>query len=796
MIRQSVRIDALIAFLTLTVFWAASLRAADPSPAKLTLQIEDLGLLGGLGGGSPARSLPLAGMVIPPEEADKAAALQRLQAPGFVDAAGALTDKGRAVWRCLSRPELAVQVRRTTAGSIGSLWYLAGPEQAWCLAAGKDFTYELLGPLARAGLAEVVASSLRLPPPAQTSGIRETFTLTDFMILQTISREMVVFAALEGFERGKRPALGLTLDEIANYLLIPTRLESLASDPSIDLMEQWPALTDPAQLRPVVEGLIARGWLAETRSSQSTRYEFTERGRLLEGSVMNARFIQIAVLRFNGEAFTAASAHICISREQLTTVVYRPGRQEFSIDSLPPGEVRPAVAALIGGLIDEVGRRSVTTSGPASRSATSAPAALAATTRPTTSPSSSLGDEVYEELVRGVFRTGAAQKSHEIWGRGKPDLWAVDTGKDGVPDIEYEDSDGDDEPDFVRVRDLPDRPFTRSFIRMKDGWQESNILEVFLEVNFKLPWAREMYHKHNVNVVMNDQVVAQLIDVIPEGRYRFRLRPQVVRVNALGAEKNTLRLETSHLRGGHYVVSTDFRLIMKLSQVSRHVVAENEIEAGRILMEQGNLVISGVDPSIYVNEWRIEPPAPRGGESATIRGLVHNDGEEKATGWKLRFYEGDPAKGGKMFAEKPLETMEKGEFVAASATWTAQAGDRQLFLALVAPEGVKDIEESNNQLSLTVRGGGDNEPPTLVVSQPADKAELAGPQVTLAGTAKDNVALAGIEYCVDGGLWQPIDAKDRWQAVVPVSAGRHVFVIRARDTSGLEGSQTRTITMK
>ncbi len=142
----------------------------------------------------------------------------------------------------------------------------------------------------------------------------------------------------------------------------------------------------------------------------------------------------------------------------------------------------------------------------------------------------------------------------------------------------------------------------------------------------------------------------------------------------LGAEKNTLRLETSHLRGGHYVVSTDFRLIMKLSQVSRYVVAENEFEAERILMERGNLVISGVDPSIYANEWRIEPPAPRSGESATVRGLVHNDGEEQAVGWKLRFYEGDPARGGTVFAEKPLEPMEKGEFVEAAATWTAKPG--------------------------------------------------------------------------------------------------------------------------
>ncbi len=182
MMRPSVRMDALIVFLAQTAWWTASLHAADPSPANLTLQIEDFGLLGLLGGSAPARPLPLAGMTI------------------------------------------------------------------------------------------------------------------------------------------------------------PTRLEALASDPAIDLMGQWSGLTEPAQLRPVVEELIDRGWLAETRSSHSARYEFTERGQLLERSVFHAGFIQIAVMRFAGDAFTAASAHICASQEQLATVAYQSGRQEFLVNSLSPGK--------------------------------------------------------------------------------------------------------------------------------------------------------------------------------------------------------------------------------------------------------------------------------------------------------------------------------------------------------------------------------------------------------------------------------------------------------------------------
>ena len=762
--------------------------AGDEPEPDTKLALEETAALIAVGGKWPGPLSPFAGKLGPTAEAPDQETTQNLQRAGLLDEAGRFTSRGRELWQALVTPVLTYHVRRTAKDSTGIAWYLAHGEHIWCWLPAGDSDARIMGPLVRGAAPSLLAQRSPLPTPTKSPDIAATFSLHEFMTLQCIAREQRMFSALVGREDD---GLGLTLDEIANYIFSPTRVDVLASDASFDLMQYWDGLSEPAKVQSVVDTLGEQGWVVSKRSIRSVRYRLSERAELLARTVFNpAQRLQVSCLRSIAGRVRRTTLVFCSSSEGLVLVRTDPGSHEFTITPLPPGDPAAAQADAIAGLLP----KPAPAAPPPGRAATQ-PAAREV---PQPAPTSTglPGDEIRAELERSVYRTAAAQTRRELWGRGKTDTWAVDTNGDGHGDVEYEDTDGDGEPDFVRVRDFPERPFTRSFIHADGHWQESNILEAFLEIKYQLPWQRNAYHKHSVDIILNDQLVARLTDVIPEGLYRFRVPPRALRVDANSPQENDVRLETTHLRGGHYVVSTDFKLILHMSQISRHIIADNPDDAQRILVEEGNLITSGVDLAVYVNEWHVEPPVPKDGREANIRGVVHNDGEDQAVGWKVRFYHGDPADGGTLFAEHALDPLEKGTSVGVAGKWTARAGEHRLYALLTPPEGAADLREDNNQISLTVRGGGDSEPPTLTISEPADNAELVGSTLTLRGTAADNVGLAALEYSVDGGLWQTAVVGERWELQIELRQGKRSIRVRLRDTSGLEKTVVRTVRVR
>jgi hypothetical protein len=704
----------------------------------------------------------------------------RCQKAGLLGADGKVTPAGQGVWRALASPQLAIQAKRISREGIGAIWYGVSDAQAWALAPQKDGGFRIFGPFPREGVESLLAARLALPDSQAASQWNESFALFDWMALLCIERERIAALAPEA---GGNSELGVTAEQVASGLVTPRALSILSGDPTIDPTDVMKQLSDPAGAVRLLDGLVDRGFVDRARAgSGPVRYRLSARGAELARQVFYPRqTLQITAIAPRGGAKpSAATAQFCSSAEGRAIVRYLPASRQFTVSSIPAGDAKDLFVETLRRVIGE---------------ATATPLSQPATARATTGPASGplLGDVIREELGRSAFRTASAVRTRRVWGRDKDDLWLVSIRPDKRIDVEYEDTDGDGAPDFVRVRDYPDGPFTRSFILRDGKWEESNILEAYLEVTFKLPWDRSAYHKHDVNVILNDHVIAQLTDVIPQGLYRFPVRPQNLKIGADSAHPNDVRLETLHLRGGHYVVSSDFDLTIRTSQVSRYVVADDPQEAQKVLRESAQLRSAGVDLALYANAFRTDPVAPRADEVTTIRGEVHNVGMEVATGWKLRVHDGDPTKGGTLIAETPLAPVDPGDALPVEQKWQAKPGEHLLYLTLVVPSDVKAQRQDNKQVSVDIVTGGDTEPPALLIAEPAEGAALAAGKITFNGTATDNVAVAALEYNVDGGLWSPIPLKERWEISIDLPKGDHRITVRARDTSGLTTEQARQV---
>ncbi len=130
-----------------------------------------------------------------------------------------------------------------------------------------------------------------------------------------------------------------------------------------------------------------------------------------------------------------------------------------------------------------------------------------------------------------------------------------------------------------------------------------NLTQAFLVVNFDLPWDRSAYRKHNVEIFVNDHQVAELTDVIPEGKYIFPVNPYTLNYVPGGVSKNNIHFSTKHMNGGHYVVTADFKIIHFLTHQERNVIATSQEEADRLLQAKSDDHINHdrPDAAVYAN---------------------------------------------------------------------------------------------------------------------------------------------------------------------------------------------------
>lgn len=100
------------------------------------------------------------------------------------------------------------------------------------------------------------------------------------------------------------------------------------------------------------------------------------------------------------------------------------------------------------------------------------------------------------------------------------------------------------------------------------GVSTSNVSRARLYAYFSLPWPENTYRGHNVYFIFNDTVVETYKGVIPVGPYGIEIPKNLIRTGLDSVGKNKLTLVTEHMNRGHYVVATDFQLILDVDGVN------------------------------------------------------------------------------------------------------------------------------------------------------------------------------------------------------------------------------------
>ncbi len=119
------------------------------------------------------------------------------------------------------------------------------------------------------------------------------------------------------------------------------------------------------------------------------------------------------------------------------------------------------------------------------------------------------------------------------------------------------------------------------------------------------------------------------------------------------------------------------------------------------------------------------------------------------------------------------------------------------FKARVTSQRNRD-PEGEPLYTVTILGQADFTRPTVTIAAPRNRATTTNDTVTFRGTARDNFAVAEVQYRVGEEDWSTSELTygrvTQWIAEVPVAPGTNVVQVRSLDFEGLESKPvTRTI---
>jgi len=84
-------------------------------------------------------------------------------------------------------------------------------------------------------------------------------------------------------------------------------------------------------------------------------------------------------------------------------------------------------------------------------------------------------------------------------------------------------------------------------------------------------------------------------------------------------------------------------------------------------------------------------------------------------------------------------------------------------------------------------------PPTISITSPSSDQTFVAADITVRGSASDNVDVASVEVKLGSGSWTPATGTDSWTKDVTLNLGPNTIYARATDTSGLTAETSTTV---
>lgn len=361
-----------------------------------------------------------------------------------------------------------------------------------------------------------------------------------------------------------------------------------------------------------------------------------------------------------------------------------------------------------------------------------------------------------------------------------------------------EDTDGDGVVDFIHA-DTTGNGMIDFSAFMQDGeWMTTNLVEAWLEINFSLPWARSAYVPYNADISFNDVKIASFVDSMPEGHYSFPIPPRAIRYPGSPENENRIEVKSEHLRGGHYVVTSNFQILYRLTVVDTFVIAESREAAEKKVYDTPGFRFKGMDLGVNSNDITISkqgelPP----GERVEITANIHNLGMDPGKDITVALLQSPVGSAnaievGRMtLPEVPLYGPKQVRF-----TWTAVPGEQALRVVIDPDKILEENSRFNNEALLIVKVSGKDNPPQIEITLPEEGKKFDSPKIQLEARGIDESGISLMEYRIDGGLWTQRKGADKIAEEIIIQPGEHIIYFRAVDCSGNQTEASRKISVE
>lgn len=160
-----------------------------------------------------------------------------------------------------------------------------------------------------------------------------------------------------------------------------------------------------------------------------------------------------------------------------------------------------------------------------------------------------------------------------------------------------------------------------------------NVQKAYFTTNFNLPWNRGLYPKHDINIKINGRIIASFNDTVPaQGRYIFEFDPSLLNYNPGGVARNWIEYDTTRLRGGHFYVTSNHKIMLSHTYQEAMLVATSQDEADRVAPDLLPVLVNHAraDIGIYANKVTGLPKRNAGPQKVNLQVEVLNVGAGEA----------------------------------------------------------------------------------------------------------------------------------------------------------------------